>query len=241
MRGMIGWELRVFPIIGASSGVGRRASGAKSALASMQCARLLFLNARRPTPDEILPVRIHSLIRTVVAGTILLLTDCCFHPHPPAPWPLPKVAEAPFRGNWVQTLRLERGDREARFLAVIETDGDSLTLAGLSPMGQRIIRILWRDGKVIQEVDANLPVKIDGEAILRDVVFANWPPEALQAILAGTAWKAEFSGAQRKLMLGKRVWMTTAPETTPDGEGLLVDHVAEKYRVHVATVEKNAP
>ena len=168
-------------------------------------------------------------------------TGCFLRPRPPEPWPLPKVADAPFRGDWVQTLTLERGEKRLPLLAVIETDGDSLTLAGLSPMGQRLVRITWRDGKVDQEIDPNLPVKIDGEAILRDVVLAHWPAASLQAVLAGTPWRAEFTDPQRKLFLGKRAWVSIAPETTPDGDGLLIDHVAEGFRVHVATVEKNEP
>ena len=189
-------------------------------------------------------MRRYGLIRLLPALALSwVATGCFLRPHPPAPWPLPKVAAGPIRGNWVQTLLLERDGKDLRLLAVIESDGDSLTLAGLSPMGQRLVRITWRDGKVDQETDPNLPVKVDGEAILRDVVFANWPPEALQAVMAGTAWKPEFKGPERMLYMGDRLWQTAAPEALPDGEGegLLVDHVTEKYRVHVATVEKNDP
>ena len=171
----------------------------------------------------------------------LALSGCFMRPKPPEPWPLPKVADAPFRGNWVQTLRLERDGREMPLLAIIETDGTTLTLAGLSPAGQRLVRIAWIDGHVDQETDPGLPAKIDGAAVLRDVVFAHWPDTSLQAVLKGTRWSAAFAGATRTLNLGKRPWLTVTAETGPDGDGLLVDHKAEGYKVHVATVEKNAP
>lgn len=169
----------------------------------------------------------------------LPLSGCFLRPHPPEPWPLPKVADAPFRGNWVQTLRLERDGREMPLLAVIETDGTTLTLAGLSPAGQRLVRIAWIDGHVDLDLDPNLPAKINGQAILRDVVFAHWPEASLDRVLKGTRWSAGFADSVRTLNLDGKTWLTVSPETGSDGDGLLVDHRAEGYRVHVSTVEKN--
>lgn len=182
-----------------------------------------------------------SLIaRALLAPAVLIAAAGCFlRPRPPEPWPLPKVADAPFRGNWVQTLRLEREGRELPLLAVIETDGTTLTLAGLSPEGRRLVRIAWIDGHVDQELDPSLPPRFDGTAVLRDVVFAHWPDSSLRAVLAGTRWSATINDSARTLRLGKREWLKVTPETGPDGDGLLVDHILEGYKVHVATVERN--
>ena len=172
---------------------------------------------------------------------VIVLTSCSLRPHPLAPWPLPKVADGPIRGNWVQTVRLERGGRELSLLAVIECDGSALTLAGLTPAGQRLVRIVWHDGKIEQEADANLPAKVDGEGILRDLVLAYWPKASLDAALAGTGWTATVADGARTLSARGRIRVSIAPEAAEGGEGLRIRHLREGYEVRVATVERTAP
>ena len=144
-------------------------------------------------------------------------------------------------GRYVQSLGLERGGKTLGLTAVIENDGSTFTLVGLGPMGQRLIRLTWADGKVAQESDPRLPVAIDGQAILRDVVFANWPEAALKTVFADTRWRATFTGGERRLAWNGRPWLTVRPDSAGAATGNLVDHIAEGYRVHVATVERDAP
>jgi hypothetical protein len=189
------------------------------------------------------------------------MAACSLRPHPLAPWPLPGPGAGPIRGNWVQTVKLERGGRELSLLAVIECDGTVLTLAGLTPAGQRLMRITWRDGRIEQESDPNLPAKVDGEGILRDLVLAYWPRAALDSALAGTEWSVAFSEGRRTLSARGKSRIVIEPEAaTPatdsasasaasgpapasaDGSGnLRIRHLREKYAVHVATVEKTPP
>lgn len=172
----------------------------------------------------------------VCLGLALALGACSLRPHPLAPWPLPQLASGPIRGNWVQTVRLERGGKELSLLAVIECDGKILTLAGLTPAGQRLVRITWSEGRIEQESDPNLPAKADGEAILRDLVLAYWPQSALDSALAGTEWSVAFSEGARTLSArGKPRIIVAAGDT---GEALRIRHLREKYEVQVATVEK---
>ncbi|HKP94982.1 MAG TPA: DUF3261 domain-containing protein [Fibrobacteria bacterium] len=186
-----------------------------------------------------------------------VLDGCALLQRKPEAWALPPLASGPPPGRWVQSLTLERRGRSLELVAVIENDGKTLTLAGLSPTGQRLVRISWTGGKVEQESDPNLPVRIDGESILRDVVFVNWPAPALAAVFAGTRWKARFDGADRTLAWGGRPWLSVRPDTggtegtAASGPGggnggdapvdrVVVDHVAEGYQVHVATVERDS-
>jgi hypothetical protein len=157
------------------------------------------------------------------------------------PWPLPKVADGPIRGNWVQTVRLERGGKELSLLAVIECDGTVLTLAGLTPAGQRLVRITWRDGAIGQESDPNLPAKVDGEAILRDLVLAYWPRASLDSALRGTGWSAAGSDSARVLSARGRARVAVSPDTAAGGAGLLIRHVREGYAVRVATMKRTNP
>lgn len=186
----------------------------------------------------------------------------------PSPWMLPGVEHSPIRGNWVQTLVLEREGRRLEVLAALECDGRAMTLVGLSPMGQRLVRITWEGGEVRTETDPNLPVKIDGEAILRDVVFVHWPEAALAAAFAETPWRATFEGPRRTLAWKDRTWLVVTPEAdsaaaaaSPADSGaedlsralsgaeapkadlgtVKIDHVAEGYTLRVTTVEKHAP
>lgn len=184
-----------------------------------------------------------------------LLAGCALTQRRPVPWSLPKVQDGPILGRWVQTLVLERDGKSMELLAVIESDGKELILVGMTPMGQRLVRIIWSDGKVDQETDLNIPVRIDGEAVLRDLVFANWPEETLRAVFAGTGWSAGFDGPRRSLAWNGRPWLLVRPETAPRDSGVstgnadslglgdpqIVDHIAERYRIHVTTVERSGP
>jgi hypothetical protein len=192
-------------------------------------------------------------------GLGLALGACSLRPRPLAPWPLPGPAVGPIRGNWVQTVRLERGGRELSLLAVIECDGTTLTLAGLTPAGQRLVRISWRAGGIEQESDPNLPAKVDGEAILRDMVLAYWPKAALDSALAGTEWTLAFAEGKRTLSARGKARILVAPEASAaagaadpspgadgsgdslSGDSISIRHLREGYVVHVATVERTAP
>lgn len=174
----------------------------------------------------------------------LSLAACSLRPRPLAPWPMPGPAAGPIRGNWVQTVRLERGGRGISLLAVIECDGSVLTLAGLTPAGQRLVRITWRDGRIEQESDPNLPAKVDGEAILRDLVLAYWPRAALDSALAGTEWSVAFADGTRTLSARGKARIAVAPAaraTGAAGDDLEIRHLREGYAIHVATVERTSP
>jgi Protein of unknown function (DUF3261) len=174
------------------------------------------------------------------------LSACSLRPYPLKPWPMPGPAAGPIRGNWLQTVRLERGGRELSLLAVIECDGTALTLAGLTPAGQRLVRIDWREGRIEQESDPNLPAKVDGEGILRDLVLAYWPQAALDSALAGTEWSIAYAKGTRTLSARGQARIAVAPESAgvsgaAAGEALRIRHFREGYEVRVATVERTAP
>lgn len=185
--------------------------------------------------------------RAALAALALLLgaavSGCALLHRRPEPWGLPGVGAGPAPVRWVQSLTLSHQGKSVDLMAVIESDGKTLTLVGLSPMGQRLVRITWTDGKIDQESDPNIPVHIDGEAILRDVVFVNWPEAALHTVFAGTHWRAGFAGADRTLAWKGRPWLSVRPDSAgADGKpGVVVDHLAEGYQVHVKTLEQEAP
>ena len=188
---------------------------------------------------------ISSAARAALAMLLsLAVTGCALMHRRPEAWALPAVGTGPAPVRWVQSLTLAHQGKSMDLMAVIESDGKTFTLVGLSPMGQRLVRITWTDGKVDQESDANIPVPIDGEAILRDVVFVNWPEAALQTVFAGSHWKAGFQGANRTLSWKGRPWLSVRPDGAAGAEGkpgVVVDHLVEGYQVHVKTVEEDAP
>lgn len=159
----------------------------------------------------------------------------------PTPWHLPKDGSGLGAGRWLQSLTLEHKEKSIGLLAVIESDGKNLTLVGLSPMGQRLMRITWSEGKVQQETDPHMPVAIDGEAILRDVVLVNWPEEILWPLFAKTEWKVTFDGPKRELYWGHRLWLSVKPDSFDGAKSILVDHHAEGYKVHVSLLEHESP
>jgi hypothetical protein len=194
----------------------------------------------------------HLIRPAALAALAALVAGCALMQRRPVPWSLPKVQDGPIQGRWVQTLALEREGKSMELLAVIERDGGDIVLVGMTPMGQRLIRIRWSDGKVDQDTDPNIPVRIDGGSILRDVVFANWPEESLKAAFAGTGWSAGFDGPRRTLAWNGKPWLEVRPEPVPAdtgrtadsldlGDPQLVDHIAEGYRIRVTTVERSGP
>jgi uncharacterized protein DUF3261 len=175
-------------------------------------------------------------------GALLVLGIGCS--ERPVPWELPPVSDCPFHGRWVQSLNIEHEGHVLTLMAVIESDGMMVTVVGLSPLGQRILRITWTQGKIAQETDPNITVPIDGSAILRDVVFAHWPVQALQKVFAHTDWQIIQKKQARILLWHGHPWMTVESlsiAADASAESILVNHLIEGYQVRVTTVENDEP
>jgi hypothetical protein len=193
-----------------------------------------------------------TVLRVMLSAGLLapaLMLTACF--DRPTAWSLPPLAASPIHGRWVQRLTLMRGSHRLDLMAVIENDGSVFTLVGLSPFGQRLIRITWSQGCVHQETDPRIPVAIDGLAILRDVVVVHWPQQALQTVFANSDWRLIVGDHSRILTWQGRPWLEIHTDLGEPGEPgdpgdptsrtVVINHVVEGYVVRVTTVERDDP
>jgi hypothetical protein len=87
-----------------------------------------------------------------------------------------------------QSLAFQKGENRFEALAVIEADAHSIAVAGLGPLGNRMMALRW-DGKSLeQERDPMLPAEFPLELILRDIQLAYYPEAALRRHLETIHW-----------------------------------------------------
>jgi hypothetical protein len=122
-------------------------------------------------------------------------------------------------------------------LAVLEPIPGGLQLAGLSPAGQRYLLITWDAEGVHAEKDPLVPAQVDPGQVLRDVVLAHWPLEALRRGLAGSAWSVE-EGADgvRVLRESGQPWLRVEPRP----HGHKVFHLLQGYSVEAQDLDDDA-
>jgi hypothetical protein len=158
-----------------------------------------------------------------------LVCGCAaLQPGPPRPWPLPDPALAPFQGQVEQAVRVDGGGRSAEFLALVDCERGVVTLAGLSPQGQRLVKVRWDARGMAVEADPAVAAHFDGALALRDLVLARWPVAALQRSMQGSRWALRQTPDQgRTLSLDGRIVVAVSPD------GGTVAHLQEGYRVTV--------
>jgi hypothetical protein len=123
-----------------------------------------------------------------------------------ADWPLPDPALAPFSGQISQDVAVDdpRGGSGVHFLSVLERQKDGLLMVGLSPLGQRLVRVRWTARGVDADLAPQAAPYLDPRAMLRELSFALWPPAALDAAFKGGPFHADFSPGRRVLWQGSR-------------------------------------
>ena len=143
-------------------------------------------------------------------------------------WALPDPGQAPFQGQITQSVRVEGGSRSAEFIALLNSDHGVVTLAGLSPQGQRLVKLRWDRGGVAVEAEPAVAAHFDAVVALRDLVLARWPLAALQRTMEGSRWSLRLTPDQgRVLSLDNRIVEAVSPD------GGTVAHLREGYRVLV--------
>jgi len=118
-------------------------------------------------------------------------------------------------------------------VALLAREGSTVTLAALSPLGQRLMKLTWDRQGVQCQVDPSVGAGFDAQQALRDLVFASWPPEALRAALVGGPWSAAFDpDGRRTLSCGGRIRLSVSGRTdSPQGQ--VLRHLPEGYSITV--------
>lgn len=145
-------------------------------------------------------------------------------------------ATAGFQGRLQQNVEVKRGDKTFECLAVVEVSKTEVTMVGMSPLGQRLLRLHW-DGKNLEsEVDPSLPKELPVVGMLRDLMVAYWPLAAVQAGLKG--WAVEETGMARRLSAPHQPRLEVIYANGPGwGSSLTLYHHDPVYEVKVTTLE----
>lgn len=96
----------------------------------------------------------------------------------------------------VQLLTAEHDGQSWTLQVALEVTPNELRLAGLNPLGQRVITLRWDGATLAEERDARLPEQVQGERILSDLQLIYWPRAALAATLPG-GWTIEEQAGER--------------------------------------------
>lgn len=132
---------------------------------------------------DFLSSRFRGGLRGQVAGTLLGIVGACRSTSPPvpaipvlAPVPIRSVAEMPGDFQWRQTVTVMYRDQKPRsFDAVLEKQGNVLSLVGLTPV-QTILFVARAVGTSVEfENRTGQWLPFGGSHILRDVQRAYYP------------------------------------------------------------------
>jgi uncharacterized protein DUF3261 len=149
----------------------------------------------------------------------LLLGACASLALRPATpdWPLPDPALAPFNGRISQDVELIRGGSDVHFLAVLDRQKDGVLMVGLSPLGQRLLRVRWTARGVDADIAPQAAPYLDAQAMLRELSFALWPPESLDAAFKNGPFHADCTPGRRVLWQGNRERLVVGIHDGPGG------------------------
>lgn len=131
----------------------------------------------------------------------ILLVACATDPRcPPLPGGpdyclQPTTAVSPF--SVLQELRIRRKELDEQLIAQLEVDAEGMRMAGLTPMGQRILEAHFDN----QAASASSLAgdKVDARSLLSLAQLAAWPSDSVRTGLRGN-WILEESSNLRRFM-----------------------------------------
>lgn len=97
----------------------------------------------------------------------------------------------------LQDIRIQRGDLDERLIAQLEVDAAGMHLAGLTPMGQKVLEAHFDNE--IATADSLAGNRFDARALLSLVQIAVWPAASVRAGL-GDDWELLETPALRRLL-----------------------------------------
>jgi len=160
--------------------------------------------------------------RAAFALTLAILAGCAGDPRCPDIPGGPRYclqttrAVAPFSA--LQDIRIQRGALDERLIAQLEVDAAGMSLAGLTPMGQKVLEARFDNDKATAESLAG--DRFDARALLSLVQISAWPADSVRAGL-GADWTLDETPDLRRLLReGASVLEVERQGEAPDYHGL---------------------
>ena len=112
----------------------------------------------------------------------------------------------------LQDIHLQGRGLDERLIARLEVDHDGMRLAGLTPMGQRVLEA--RFDNQAATADSLAGSGIDARALLSLVQLATWPVDTVRAGLRD-GWTLEETSTRRRILHNDQVFMEIAGIGSP--------------------------
>lgn len=136
-----------------------------------------------------------------------------------------------------QALVFSKGEKRFESVAALEVSPESVSLVGLGPMGNRMLALRWDGKKLEKEADPSLPKDLPLELILRDVMLAYWPAEAVRGAVANDGWTLEESPLKRTLQKGGKDLIRIRYDSERRWHAnVIFEHVSLGYRLDISAV-----
>jgi hypothetical protein len=124
--------------------------------------------------------------------TLLSATGCGLLPAAPLPAPFAPLPPASYGGSVraEQILTISRAGGSSTLQAFVEVTPDKITVVGATALGQRVLSLAY-DAQGLHVVPGPVSTAPAPEQVLVDLQLVTWPLPALQAAMAGTAWRID--------------------------------------------------
>jgi len=168
---------------------------------------------------------------------LLLLSGCAAsRPRPADPGLfLLKPAEAGFSATLTQVISVSKAGSSVEVMAVVEISPESVKLAALGPMGNRVLSLVWDGKKLIQELDPSLSKDFPATLTLRDMMLAYWSQEAVSKALPAR-WAMKLSPGKREFFKDGNEVILISYSGDPFKDPIDFEHKALGYKLRIRQV-----
>jgi hypothetical protein len=144
-----------------------------------------------------------------------------------------KPADAGVTLELTQSLVFSKGETRSESLAAIEISPEAVAVVGLSPLGNRVLALRWDGTHYEEERDPSLPKDLPLKLILRDMMTAFWPADAVRAKL-GKGWSlADEEGCRTLFDAGQAVIRIHYQGADHWHSPALFEHLALGYKLEI--------
>lgn len=179
-----------------------------------------------------------ALLLAACAGQPPALPDHCLWLAPKASWCLADASGLPAR-TVVQQVEAQYGEHSERFIGQLEFHGDGrLTLAALSPLGQRLFLLQYDGRRLDYQPFAPLAGRFEPAYVLADLELAFWPVERLRPSLRAAGFELDEDQGVRRL--SRDGALLASVRITPGAHWparVVLDNPGRHYRLTLTTLE----
>lgn len=121
----------------------------------------------------------------------------------------PTTAVAPFSA--LQRIDFSMGARHETLVANLEVDAAGLRLAGLTPLGQKVLQVAYDNRRVA--IETSLPERVaDASQIVALIQLALWPASSVRSGLQDDGVQVQEDGRMRRFVKNGQMFFSISRE-----------------------------